>query len=229
MKSFISLLFLFWSAACFSQNIRIPDLNFKKQLISLGFDTNDDGQIQVGEAANIKKLYINDLGIVNLEGIHSFVNLEELGCYNNKITSLDLSSLTKLKYLFAKNNRIIFVDLSNATELLDLSLEGNFFIKELDLSRFKKLKSLNFSDNQVAQLDVTGLSQLEFINGNNNQLVSISIKGLSSLKTLLLKNNPLQPTIDIRGLTRLEYLDCTGCNLLYLNFSGTVHLKNYYW
>lgn len=229
MKLYFILAFLFCSDPCFSQNIRIPDFNFKRQLISLGFDTNDDGQIQVVEAAKVKRLYINDLGIVNLEGINSFINLEELGCNNNKIASLDLSQLTKLKYLYAKNNRINFLNISNCTELVDLSLEGNLFIKELELIHFKNLKSINISDNQLDQLDVSGLSHLELLNGNNNRLVTINLRALPSLKILMLKNNPLHPTIDIRGLTQLEYLDCLGCNLQYLNFSGTLHLKNSYW
>jgi protein phosphatase 1 regulatory subunit 7 len=99
----------------------------------------------------------------------------------------------------------------------------------IDIFKLKKLKSINFSDNQLTHFDATGLNNLELINGDNNKLVSIIVRSSPNLKTLTLRHNPVQPTIDIRGLTQLEYFDFTGCNLVYINFSGTLKLKTYYW
>lgn len=229
MKYFFLLLSCFYSDCSLAQIIRIPDSKFKQHLISQGYDVNDDGQIQIAEALKVKKLYINDLGIVNVEGINSFINLEEFGCYNNRITSLDLSELTKLKFLFAGKNRIDYLNIANSVELVELSIEGNYFIKELDVSKFKKLQSINFSDNQVSKFDASGLVNLVSVTADNNKLKSINLLNVAGLRSISLRNNPLQPTVDIRGLTHLEFLDFTGCNLLFLNFSGTVSLKKYYW
>lgn len=229
MKYFFLLLSFFYSISSFAQIVRIPDSKFKQYLISQGYDANDDGQIQMVEALKVKKLYINDLGIVNVEGVNSFINLEEFGCYNNRITTLDLSNLTKLKYLFASKNRIEYLNISNSVDLIELSIEGNYFIKELDLSKFKKLQSVDLSDNQLSNFDASGLINLVSVKVDNNKLNAISVRNASNLKSLSLRNNPIQPTVDIRGLTQLEFLDFTGCNLLFLNFSGTVNLKKYYW
>lgn len=229
MKYFFLLLSFFYPICSFAQIVRIPDSKFKQYLISQGHDANDDGQIQIVEALKVKKLYINDLGIVNAEGVNSFINLEEFGCYNNRITTLDLSNLKKLKYLFASKNRIEYLNISNSVELVELSIEGNYFIKELDLSKFKKLQSINLSDNQLSKFDASGLTNLVSVKADNNKLNTISVRNTSNLKSLSLRNNPIQPTVDIRGLTQLEFLDFTGCNLLFLNFSGTVNLKKYYW
>lgn len=229
MKKCCSIVFLVIFGIVFSQIVRIPDQNFKRQIISLGYDTNDDGQIQWSEVQKVKQLYINNLDIVNLEGINSFSNLEELGCYQNKITALDISKLKKLKYLYASGNRISSLNMSGLSELEDLSIEGNLLTAQLDISNLKKLKNLNFSNNRISFINASGLEKLESIKGENNRLEKIELRNNPNLKLIDLKNNPLKITVDIRGLTQLQFFDCTGCNLLFINFSGTVNLKEYYW
>jgi protein phosphatase 1 regulatory subunit 7 len=225
---FLFLLFLVQLPAN-TQVVRIPDPNFKQRLIALGYDTNDDQQIQVSEALKVTKLYVDKLGIVNLEGINSFTNLEELGCYNNKLTALDVSKLKKLKYLYAFENRIAAINTGTLPELEHLYVQGNLFIEALDVSKNTKLKDLIFSNNRVVKLDVTGLNQLEKIEGDNNRVETALIRQAPALKSVSLKDNPIYVTVDIRGLTSLEYFDFSGCNLLFINFSGTVSLKKYFW
>lgn len=220
---------LFFSYFCFSQTVRIPDPNFKQKIIALGYDTNDDNQIQASEAEKVTSLYINDLGVVNLEGINSFINLEEFGCYNNKLTTLDVSKLKKLKFLYAYNNRINTININDLTQLEHLYLQDNFFIKAIDVSKFVNLKELYLSNNRIKNLDVSGLNVLEKIEAENNAIENITLRKAPKLKSLNLKNNPISTTIDIRGLTNLEYFDFSGCNLIFINFSGTINLKTYSW
>ncbi len=227
INSLVGLVFL--SHLCYSQIVRIPDPNFKQKVIALGYDTNDDNQIQLAEAQKVTSLYINDLGVVNLEGINSFTNLEEFGCYNNKLTSLDVSKLKKLKFLYAYNNRINTISINELTPLEHLYLQENLFLKEIDVSKFVSLKELYLSNNRIKKLDVTGLNVLEKIEAENNRIETIAVRKAPKLKSINLKNNPIPNTIDIRGLTNLEYFDFSGCNLIFLNFSGTIKLKNYNW
>lgn len=227
----IILLILLFIAQCtgYTQNVRIPDPAFKQKVIALGYDTNDDGQIQVSEAQKVTKLYVNNLGVVNMEGINSFTNLEELGCYDNKLEALNVSKLKKLKYLYAFNNRISNLNITGLNNLEHLYVQGNIFISELDISKFTKLKELYFTDNRLTKIDASGLNDLEKIEGANNRLESAMIRKAPSLKSVNLKNNPIVVTVDIRGLTNLEYLNLSDCNLLFINFSGTVNLKEYSW
>lgn len=225
--SVILLLFLYHSG--WTQTVRIPDPQFRQRVIALGFDTNGDDQIQVSEARQVTKLYVNDLGIVNMEGINSFTNLEELGCYNNKLAALDVSKLKKLKYLYAYNNRISSLNISGLTQLEELYVHDNYFITQLNVSLLSNLKELHFSNNRLTKLDVSGLAQLEVIEGEDNRLESVTLKKADKLKKLNLKNNPIPVTVDIRALTSLEYFNCEGCNLLFVNFSGTLQLKEYKW
>jgi Leucine-rich repeat (LRR) protein len=229
MRSILIFVFAALSIKIHAQVVRIPDPKFKQRVIALGYDKNDDNQIQVSEAQAVTSLYLNDLDIVNMEGINGFTNLEELGVYNNKLTALDVSKLKKLKFLYAFNNRIKDLNITGLTKLEHLFVQDNIFITALDVSKLTVLKELNFTGNRLTKLDLTGLTVLEKIDGQDNNLETISLRQAPQVKRVNLKNNLFKVTIDIRGLTNLEYLDVSGAQLLFLNFSGTVHLKEYYW
>ncbi len=229
MKLIQILSFTFITHISVSQNVRIPDSKFKERIISLGYDLNDDQQIQVSEAQKVTKLYVNNLDIVNLEGINSFTNIEEFACNNNKITKLDVSKLKKLKYLYAYDNRISELNITGLTQLEHLYIHNNYFIASLDVSKFKQLQELYISNNRITKLDVSGLDSLQKIEAESNRISDVLLTKAPMLKSINLKDNPIQVTIDIRGLTNLEYFDFGGCNLLFINFSGTFKLKKYYW
>lgn len=217
------------SSAALAQTVRIPDPNFRQRLIALGHDLNDDKQIQISEAQKVTSLYLNDLGIVNMEGINSFTNLQELGCHNNRLTALDVSKLKKLKFLYAFNNRIADLNIEGLTMLEHLHIQNNTFITSLDASKLLRLKELNINNNRISDLNVSGLTQLEKIDADDNRIAAIAVSKAPNLTHLSLKNNPIKNTIDIRGLASLRYFNCEGCPLLFINFSGTVNLKECLW
>jgi protein phosphatase 1 regulatory subunit 7 len=229
MKSSILFSLLLLQQICNAQVVRIPDPNFKQRVIALGFDTNGDNQIQASEAQKVTKLYVDNLGIVNLEGINQFTNLEELGCYNNLLASLDVSKLKKLKYLYAYNNKINTLNITGLTQLEHLYVQNNIFIASLDVSKMPDLKELYFSDNRITSLDVSGLNLLEKIEGENNRISTVALRKAPNLKSVNLKNNQMTITVDIRGLANLEYFNFEGSQLIVMNFTGTVKLKQYYW
>lgn len=229
-KIFIAVLLLCSRTASHSQIVRIPDPNFKQRVIALGYDENGDGNIQVSEAQKVTKLYVDGLGIVNLEGINSFTNIEELGCYNNKLQYLNVSGLKKLKHLYAYNNRIEKLNLGDIATLEFLYIQDNFLLAELNVSKLFNLKELLFSNNRVKKLDVTGLNVLEKIEASSNLIETVQVSKAPAIKSINLKNNPVKArTIDIRGLMNLEYFDFEGCSLQFINFSGTLKLKEYHW
>lgn len=223
------LVSIFCSYGVHAQIVNIPDPIFKQRIIALGFDANEDNQIQLSEAQKVTKLYLNDAGIVNLQGINSFTNLEELGVYNNKLTWLNLTNLNKLKFLYAQNNRIEKLELGNHPHLEHLYVQNNFLLTALDVSKLEMLKDLRISNNKIKRLSTDKLASLEYIEAENNLLEMMSVKNSKQLKLINLKNNPSLQSIDIRGLANLEYFNFEGCNIHSINFSGTVRLKEYSW
>lgn len=148
MKHTILFIFSFISFAASAQIVQMPDTNFKAALLSANtansialdgsnnpivVDVNSDSEIQESEAAAVIALNISNSGIVTLEGIDSFVNLEVLNCEGNLLTVLNVSGLAELKNLNCSNNNLEALGLNNNTNLeyLDFSVNNitELFIK----------------------------------------------------------------------------------------------------
>ena len=111
-----------------SQIVNIPDTNFKAYLVSKALvNTNGDTEIQVSEAnafsgaLNCSSRYISDL-----TGIEYFTDLIKLFCYENQLTSLDLTQNTALTLLNCNFNQLTSLDLTQNTDLENLKCSDNY-------------------------------------------------------------------------------------------------------
>ena len=77
----------------------IPDPNFEQHFINMGADGVLDGQILTAVAQSFSNLFVSGINISDLTGIEDFVNLTELQCSDNNLTSLNVSTLTALEIL----------------------------------------------------------------------------------------------------------------------------------
>ena len=164
MKTTLLFLSVFLSVSLFGQNVYIPDANFKNYLVNnFLINTSGDNEIQVSEASSFTgAILCNDLSISDLTGIEAFTALTYLVCYNNQLTSLDISNNTALTLLSFSNNQIISLDLSNNTFLTDLYCEYNQ-LTSLDVSNNTVLVRLHCFFNQLECLNIK--------NGNNNNMI----------------------------------------------------------
>jgi len=130
MKPLFKVLFFILTVVVLSQcekdepnpQVKIPDNNFVNALIELGVDTDGDGKISLAEAEVIISLDVREDSISDMTGIEKFVNLDTLRCYNNKLTTLDVSNNTALIHLECGGNPLTTLDISKniALELLGL-------------------------------------------------------------------------------------------------------------
>ena len=178
----IKILFILaFSTICNAQIVNITDANFKAALLSASpsnqiaatnmpttigvvgsinisgyskIDLNNDGEIQVSEAQTILSLNITNKNIANLTGIGAFVNLVNLECGNNLITSLNLAQNTNLKYLDCSNNLLTSLDITQNTNLLRNFCRDNQ-LSNLNLSQNSLLNMLICRSNQLTTLDVS--------------------------------------------------------------------------
>ena len=81
-------------------------------------------------------------------------NLQILYCYNNQLTSLNVSSLTNLQYLYCSLNQLPSLNVSGLTNLQDLYCQNN----------------------QLTTLDANGLTSLQNLYCNGNPLINLFIK-----------------------------------------------------
>jgi Leucine-rich repeat (LRR) protein len=110
-----------------NQNVNIPDANFKAFLVNnSNINTNGDTEISVTEAAAFNgAIYCQGMGISNLTGIEAFTALTKLYCYNNQLTSLNVSQNTALTSLGCGNNQLTSLNVSQNTALTSLYCNSN--------------------------------------------------------------------------------------------------------
>ena len=110
----------------FGQQTYVPDTNFEQALINLGYDTGaPNGYIPTSNINTIIYLNINSENISDLTGIEDFTALIDLHCYNNQLTSLDVSTNTALITLYCNKNQLTSLDVSNNTALTRLYCYSN--------------------------------------------------------------------------------------------------------
>ena len=91
----------------------IPDPNFEQALIDLGYDDVVDGQVSTANISDVDSLNVNSKGITDLTGIDDFSDLNYLYCYDNQLTSLDVSNNIALTHLECVDNQLTCLNVKN--------------------------------------------------------------------------------------------------------------------
>lgn len=234
MKTIFKLIvFLFLANSVNAQIVNIPDPFFKGKLLQASpineiayttannynrIDTNNNGEIEVSEAALIKRLYVYSSSITSLEGITSFVNLEVIGCSQNFISTLDFSGLNQLTTIWADHNQLTSIDVAASQNLIALYL-GNNQLQSLDVSNNVNLNYLYIENNQIQSLDLSNLTSLIRLDFTNNQIQSIDLSNnATAMPQLFGANNSQLTTLLLKnGFTENDGLVLTNCpNLTYI-------------
>jgi Leucine-rich repeat (LRR) protein len=161
----------------YGQNVNIPDVNFKAYLVgNTAINTNGDNQIQVSEAAAFSgTIYCAYMNIADLTGIEAFTALTDLSCWDNQLTSLDVSQNTALTSLECSNNQLTSLDVSQNTALIELYCYSNQ-LTSLDVSQNTALTVLGCEGNQLTSLDISGATALTLLNCNYNKFDCEALK-----------------------------------------------------
>jgi Leucine-rich repeat (LRR) protein len=101
----------------FGQYTNVPDANFELALLNLGYDFVIDGVVETSAIDTITELYINNKNIADLTGIEDFIALKSLFCYNNNLSTINLSNNTQLFEVTCSGNNLIYIDLRNGNNL----------------------------------------------------------------------------------------------------------------
>ena len=193
--------------------IEFKDPNFLKALLTVqsirydgrdylvDVDANKDGAITVNEAQEVKSLRLSyvdssnfnslvSFNVVEMPEIKYFTSLTYLDCYDNLLTSLDVSNNAALTYLDCGRNGLSSLDLSNNTALTYLNCYDNQ-LTSLDLSNNTALESLNCGENLLTSLDVSNNAALTDLSCRSNQLTSLDLSNNAALESLYCYGNQL--------------------------------------
>jgi len=126
-----------------------------------------------------------------------------LFCFNNELTSLDVSNNPNLKTLDILRNKLKNIDVSKNLELTELNCTWNQ-LKSLDVSKNTLLQNLSCENNQLKSLDVRNNTKLMSLFLRSNQL---NANQLNLLFETLHKNKIWEKTIYIGGNPGVEKCD----------------------
>jgi len=136
------LILLFFPMIGFGQQTYVPDDNFENylethtawgMLVPMG-DPNSMGDGTMNDYVTTTNINtITDLNIAgngsynisDLTGIEDFTALDDLRCYSNQLTNLDLTANTALTFLDCSDNQLSILDVSNNSSLVILSCHDN--------------------------------------------------------------------------------------------------------
>ena len=152
------------AAASYSDNctpctVNIPDANFKAALVGdTAINTNGDTEIQCSEATDaIGTIYAYNDNISDLTGIEAFINITALYCYDNNLTSLDVSANISLIDLFCDNNNLTSLNIANGNNanMINFDATGNAALTCIQVDAgftpnsagWQKDVTANYSDN----------------------------------------------------------------------------------
>jgi Leucine-rich repeat (LRR) protein len=218
----------------------IPDADFEKTLISMGYDTVVDGKVLTKNINTIKSLelpWYNN--IKDITGIQDFTSLTSLNIYSIDISTLDVSKNINLTTLNCSSTGLTSLDVSKNINLTSLNC-SSIGLTSLDLSKNTKLIDLNCSSNQLTTLDLSNNIALETVNCSYNKLANLNVNKNIALKSLYcssnllsaidVSNNPALTTlgcdtnkitsIDVTKNKKLNSLACTANKLSYLNLKN---------
>ncbi|AOW18317.1 hypothetical protein LPB03_13030 [Polaribacter vadi] len=249
----------FSSTVCFSASdyTQIPDINFEKRLIALGYDSEgmEDGRALTSDLEVVTQFAGTGLGIIDFTGLEAFRDLEVLNIYNNLITSIDLSNNLKLKELYisnqtvtegqvltsldissnvlleklvATNNQLTVLDVSNNLLLTVIDVSENE-LTSLDVSNQPNLLELDFATNQLTAIDVTNNTALTKLQGNNNDLTgAVDVSQNVALLNLSINNNANLGNMNVAANVNLVRLNLSTTGSTSVNVSSNTALEEFF-
>ena len=189
-----------------------------------------DGSISINARVNrekilqVKSINVSDKNDPTVcDEIGFFRNLEELRCYGNGITSLDVSNNSKLTYLSCSSNQLTSLNVSNNSKLTYLSCSSNQ-LTSLDVSNNTALNSLYCYSNQLTSLDGLNNTTLKYLDCGGNQLTSLDVSNNTALTEFYCNSNQLI-SLDVSSNTALTLLHCYSNQLISLDVSNNTALE----
>ena len=225
MKTGFILFVLLFTSTVFSQNVTIPDANFKSYLLTNPeVNTNNDSEIQILEAEATTTLSFQFRMVSDLTGIEAFTNLTFLDCGDNNLTTIDLSQNLALEQLYCYDNQLTSLDLSANTNIFALDCRDNL-LTNLDLSSNTLLSYLQCPFNNIETLNVSNTA-IVTLRGYSNNISNLDISNTeNTLATLLVYNNSITD-LDLSNYTALTIFECHNSTALTnLNIANTQNMN----
>lgn len=184
------------------------------------------GELTVEDMEELKEIVVNgsfSYYLSSVKGIQFAANLESLQCENNRITSMNVTTLQNLKSLNCANN----TDLNNISGVTGLTKLEELIVKQtkiisLNVESLTKLKVLDFSLNS-SFTNLGGanyLDELEKLDGSATSIRQLDISNLDKLEKVNVNTCYNLEQLNIKNCGLLKELNCDQCQLAELDLEG---------
>lgn len=247
IKCLIIAVLLTSSGSIFAQQTYVPDNLFESFLEANGMGNGipNDDYVTTANISGVGSLIVWGYGIADLTGIEDFTSLSMLFCFDNNLTTLDLSQNTSLNDLRCNDNQLTTLNVSTNTSLTTFFCYNNQLTSIVGLAN-TSVNDLRCSGNQLASLDVTGLPalfklhcqinqltaldvsmnpQMNDLRCNNNQITSLNCASNPLLAILFCQYNQLS-TLNLGLISGITFLHCHENQLTVLDVSAQNGLTN---
>ncbi len=158
-------------------------------IISLSFVNQEVSVIDLSH--NLK---LEVITVINNDSLTSLIlganeSLTFLGCFNNQLSSLDVSGCASIRQILCGFNPIEQLNLTN-NPLLEILECNNSTLTTLDLTQNTQLTSVICNNTAIEQIQLPATGTLHKILCNNANLQSLDLTAVILLDTLNCTNNP---------------------------------------
>ncbi len=165
-------------------------------------------------------------GITDPTGLEKLSNLEGLDLENNKLTKLNLSKNTRLKYLKVSDNELTNITFPvSGLDLIYVNLNSNH-LSSLTINP-RNLQELYLGHNAISKVtfksDPTKLKKLE-LESNSLNKNSISLTKMTSLEYLTMDNNKNLSEVNLTKNVNLQEAYFAKCALKKINVKNNKKL-----
>lgn len=248
------------------EDIELNSTNFPNETfleIAKSCDTDGNGKLTYFERTKLRyldlskpdennsdadKTYADDKyrQIDNFKGIEYFTNLRGVNIDGNTaVTSIDLSSCTKLndfvgancpkleKVVLPESVKEVYIYISGLKEFdaakypkLEILKIFNTQVTSVDVSKNPNLKELDLSDDKLTSgIDVTNCPELTYLNVNRTGISKLDVSKNAKLEKLYISENDGIELVGLDKLSSLLSLEADHCGLTKIDVSKNTNLK----
>ncbi|MBQ7184743.1 MAG: hypothetical protein IJR97_12260 [Clostridia bacterium] len=142
--------------------------------------------------------------------------------YGEDLTGVE--HFTALEELRCEGAGLKELDISKNTRLKTLNVRGNELTK-LDLKNNRALTEIRCDHNRLTALDLSACPGLKSLNCGQNALKKLDLSGCKALTDLACGNNQMT-ALDVSGCGDLQELECVGCGLKSLKLPSGKKLRS---
>lgn len=228
MRLLLVLVLLISTPVSFAQQTYVPDDIFEDYLENNGMGNGipNDDYVTTANISGVGSLIVWGWNIADLTGIEDFASLTQLFCFDNLLTSLDITQNSNLSDLRCYNNQLTTLDLSQNGALTQVFCDNNF-LTTLDLSGNPILNDLRCFSNNLTSINVTQNPMLNTFTCYDNQLSSIDVTQNPNLSNFRCFDNQLT-SLDVTQNPALSTFFCYDNQLTSLDVTQNPNLLTFF-